>query len=73
MPITANYKAEVAKLLDDNSLIIDAWVDDWNEPAFLHIRHRKTFNLHHCKMSIPLASLRLIFHDGPRQAMKPRV
>ena len=68
MPNQTDYLFEVRKLLDDNSLITEAWLDDPDHPTALHIRHKRTFNLHKCKMSIPLAKLKLVFHAGPRRA-----
>ena len=73
MPTARVYLDNLRKLLADNSLITEAWFDHPDHPTALHIRHRKTFDLHHCKMSQALASLKLIFHAGPHQATKPRV
>ena len=71
MPTARVYNDHLKTLLDDNSLIIDAWFDNPDNPRCLHIQHRKTFCLHKCKISIPLASLKLIFHPAEYQTKKP--
>lgn len=73
MPTRRLYLEDLLELLANNSLITEAWFDNADNPTCLHIRHRKTFNLHHCKMSQALASLKLIFHASKPQATKEPV